>query len=373
MNIFSKPQAILIVSNEPWGDIWFSKHNYAFELSRFNSIFFINPTKKWNPGNIFRCKITERKISENLTVLEYHNRLPSFFYRFNNLIISNSIRKYLLKKGITRYWLWSFDPYRLSNPAALRADFCILHLVDRYLLTHPAEQEILNQCNAIIGVSKKVLYDDLLNKPYAIIPHGIASEEFEADEAKISQLKNQYGNLFGLYVGMINFRLDFEAIEQLLIQFPETPFVFIGQDQGFHSEAYKRVFSEKKYKNLILTGPKPFKELKHYISAATFCLSPMKLDVPGNAISHHKIFQYLAMGKPVMCPEFSEYSQISHLFKICNSTQAYITAVKEILMMQEPPELRQQRIDYAGEHTFEVHLNNISLFLEQTDTSYTRS
>ena len=29
-------QTILVTSNEPWGDLWYSKQNYAYELSKKN-------------------------------------------------------------------------------------------------------------------------------------------------------------------------------------------------------------------------------------------------------------------------------------------------------------------------------------------------
>ena len=51
-------QPILVVSNEPWGEVWFSKHNYAFELSRKNRVLFVDPPKRWRPANVFSLRIS---------------------------------------------------------------------------------------------------------------------------------------------------------------------------------------------------------------------------------------------------------------------------------------------------------------------------
>lgn len=38
-----KGKRIVTASNEGWGDVWFSKHNYAYELSKHNEVLFVDP------------------------------------------------------------------------------------------------------------------------------------------------------------------------------------------------------------------------------------------------------------------------------------------------------------------------------------------
>ena len=83
-------QNILIVSNEKWGKMWYSKHNYANELSKNNNVYFLNPAKAFHPFNIFKKNITSYKITDTLTVLEYKNILPPSllsFWKINDLLI----------------------------------------------------------------------------------------------------------------------------------------------------------------------------------------------------------------------------------------------------------------------------------------------
>jgi hypothetical protein len=365
---------IIIISNEGWGTIWYSKHNYANELSKANNVFFVNPPSRWKIKNIFQPKIQKQQITETLHVITYTNVLPtSFFYRLNNYIVSRKIRAFLKKRNIKDFLLWTFDPYRLTNPKTLGARTCILHLVDKYYDTYPGEKQIKKKISAIIAVSNKVLYPDLDKVPTLIVPHGIAESEFNADTEQVELIRKKHGDVFGLYVGMIDFRMDFQALETILISRPNLPFVFVGLDRGAKPETYRRIFLEKQYSNCIQIGPKPFYELKNYIAASTFCMAPMDITISGNEISHHKIFQYLAMGKPVVCPSFTEYNSISHLFRICKNSDDYVKEITHILKEPEPADIVAERIEHAKKHAFPVHLKTISRFIEQIRQGDTRS
>lgn len=37
---------------EPWGDMWYSKHHYAAELSKCRIEYFISPPDKWCPTDL---------------------------------------------------------------------------------------------------------------------------------------------------------------------------------------------------------------------------------------------------------------------------------------------------------------------------------
>ena len=73
---FLQNKTIVITSNEPWGDIWYTKHNYAAELSKKNKVYFVNPPNSWKIGIRQGYGIKEDIITDNLSVLSYNNYLP---------------------------------------------------------------------------------------------------------------------------------------------------------------------------------------------------------------------------------------------------------------------------------------------------------
>ena len=88
-------RTILIVSNEPWGDVWYSKHNWANELSQNNTVYFVNSPVRWTFKGLFQNKISVKNYSESLFILDYKNRLPltrfNLLYKLNNYIVSKDM------------------------------------------------------------------------------------------------------------------------------------------------------------------------------------------------------------------------------------------------------------------------------------------
>ena len=145
-------QTILIVSNEEWGDTWYSKHNYAWELSKKNTVYFVNPPDKFNPFNIFRKNVTELKIANNLYVITYKNILPvrfEFLRILNERFVFKKIFIFLKRKKLSNPIFWTFDPIRLTSPEILNPKMIILHLVDKYRFTYPAETIIAKKAQII--------------------------------------------------------------------------------------------------------------------------------------------------------------------------------------------------------------------------------
>ena len=113
MRLSFKERTILIVSNEPWGDVWFSKQHYAYELSKMgHQVFFINPTSRWSIKNLFSFSVKLNQTNENITLVNYQNNFPQtifnkFFTKLNDLI--NFIKFILRFKYIFQMFFNSFS------------------------------------------------------------------------------------------------------------------------------------------------------------------------------------------------------------------------------------------------------------------------
>jgi hypothetical protein len=70
-------KTIYLISNEAWGPLWYSKHNYAVALSKQNTVVFIDPAPKYQIRNLFSANIELKKIKEDLFVLSYANVFPA--------------------------------------------------------------------------------------------------------------------------------------------------------------------------------------------------------------------------------------------------------------------------------------------------------
>ena len=354
---------ILIISNEPWGDIWFSKHNYAYELSKKNKVFFINPAAGWTFLNLFRRKVEIRKERENLFSLNYNNFLPHYFLRINNRIVSARIRKKLKSEGIQKTFFWSFDPARLFYPQLLNAEYSLFEAVDKYRLSLKGERIMNANVNAVIVISEdfREMYESF-GKRVLTVSHAISAEEFDIQNPPSVQPVTDSAS--ALYVGNLDHRLDYRLIRKMAEKFPEVKFVFIGGMKITDDPDFADLFLNKKMPNILYVGKRHFKELKFHIAASRFCIAPM-LKFEGNTISHHKIFQYLALGKAVFSCEFSEYKKFSHMLYMENVHERLIEKMEKYIAEGEADEIRKERVVLAKQFSFETIFSDIEKFISE--------
>ncbi len=361
-------QTILIISNEPWGDLWYSKQNYAYELSKSNTVFFINPPQHWKLKNLFHNPIQTIKYNDTLHVLSYQNFLPianDATSILNNNLISRYLTAFFKKNKVRDYIFWSFDPIRLYNPKLLKPKLSIYHCVDLFFFKYIGEKILCKNTDIIIGNSP-ILLDvyKSFNKPLYYIPHGISEDEFNISEKELSNIDITLEN-FGIYIGVIDERLDYSLIEKALIQYPEIAFVFVGPKK-YHANNIiaKRIFETPAYKNVHAIGPRHFKTLKTYISKAKFCISFMDKNYPGNSIAHHKTLVYLAQGKPVFGYRFSEYIHLDEIMYMGLTHEETLSQLQNFIIKGESEQICIKRIAFAKQYTFTHLLNQINVILK---------
>ena len=354
-------QNILIVSNETWGDIWYSKHNWANELSSKNKVYFLNPPMKWKFANIFHTSIKTLNYTDNLTIVNYNNILPltrfEFIYSINDFLITLLLKKWFSVNNIKNYIFWTFDPYRFSNPKLLKPKFSIYFIADKYNIKR--EFKLIRNIDYFFTISS-VLTERLNVKKPLVLSHGISKTEFTTDSTiEISEE-------FILYIGNIDYRLDYTFIKKLLEKFPNEIFLFIGKINPIDNPEFKEIFIDHKYKNLIYHQPIHFKKLKNYIARAKICLAPMKLEIRGNNINHHKLLQYLAHGKSVIAAVFKDYENNNIIHSYRNHEEG-IKIMVNLIAKKEQPVIIQNRINFATEYLYDNLIKKIEVYFSDNN------
>tara|TARA_Y100001954_G_scaffold57286_1_gene61740 strand:+ start:35 stop:1207 length:1173 start_codon:yes stop_codon:yes gene_type:complete len=380
---FLQNKTIVITSNEPWGDIWYTKHNYAAELSKKNKVYFVNPPNSWKIGIRQGYGIKENIITDNLSVLSYNNYLPLintlkggtndpiYFNKINDWLISKSLNRHLKKNGHKSFYLWSFDPQRIYSPNQLNTDFSLFHCADHQWVNTFGTHRLCNQGNALFLTSKHLFHEyDIFELPKHHVPHGISSDQFDVSLEDAMQVEIPV-NDFGLFIGVIDGRVDYALLEKALIKFPNQNFVFVGPLKENHIfeesfQLFEKLFKVKPYKNLIHLGPKHFKSLRYYIRRAKFCISFMDPKWPGNTIGHHKTLVYLAQGKAVFQYLFKDYVGCEDFIYMSTNHEDSLNQLDIFLKEGEVEKLHQKRIEYASKSRFDNLINSIEKYLETT-------
>jgi len=364
---------ILVVSNEPWSDVWFSKHNYAWELSKNNTVYFVNSPSNWKLSNLFSCEFSIKSINENLSVVSIQNTLPStfnFLKEINNYITGKRLVKRIPGFKSGKFILWNFTPLFLFRPNLLPLKKSVFHIVDQNWTTFYGTSILASIADHLIIVSDKILseYKEHMSKSL-VIGHGISEDEFNIDSSILSSKREElkaYGN-FGLFVGSIDIRLDFEFINLLTVKCQSINFVFIGPLNIKPSHPYYSLFTTSS-NNIFHIGPRHYKELKYYIRLSSFCITPMDITFPGNNIAHHKTLPFLAQGKHIFSPMFLDYSSMKHLMTLENNKAELINKINSF-KGNETDEIINSRKAYAKEQSYNNHLSKIADFFNETHSN----
>jgi glycosyltransferase involved in cell wall biosynthesis len=353
--MISTQTTILVTSNEPWGDMWFSKQNYAYELSKTHRVYFINPPQKWTLRQFVQPYLEVKSYTDNLKIIDYYSFLPvrtPWLNRQNNALCSKLIRQYLQSQGHQDLLLWAFDPTRLYDPQALGCQQSVFHCVDHYYFKYLGETELCQRVDAIFATSQTYLDNyQAFDKPKYIVPHGISLEEFDCPPAQAPKDLPDFP--YGLYVGSIDWRMDYDLMERMIQRYPAQQFVFIGALKDAQSEAQNRIFRQKKYPNVHYLGTRHYKTLKYYTQKANFCLFLINFNLHFSSVHQHKTLGYLAQGKPVFGMRSYEYQNQKQLMYLGEDEAELLAYMDQFFAHGESPDLAAPRQAYARQYTFD--------------------
>ncbi len=166
-----------------------------------------------------------------------------------------------------------------------------------------ALKEFLEKSTVLVGTAKLLVEQinkylekyKILNKQVIYLPNAVDSDLFEPrkeyekpqDLIKGSKTLIYYGSLWGSW-------FNWEIIEQVATNYKDTSINLIGDYAGIID------IVKKMPKNVHFLGLKKQTELPSYLYYSDYAILPFKTDEIGKYVSPLKIFEYIAMNKPVI-------------------------------------------------------------------------
>ena len=86
-------------------------------------------------------------------------------------------------------------------------------------------------------------------------------------------------------------------------------------------------------KNLVFLGPKPYERLKDYAARCDVLLVPFRKGAVGDAASPVKLFEYMALGKPVVAGDVAECRRYSSVL-IASGAEDYVRCTLRALALR---------------------------------------
>lgn len=231
------------------------------------------------------------------------------------------------------------------------------------------EKKYLRKADLVITVAESLreLYIRKINlKPENIVslPNTPSVAIFNVANVDINIVSNYKNHFVLFYAGGLDYLrgIDFvmEALSVLKHEISNILFVIAGKEN--RSFSIKEIITKYKVEdNVRFVGWVPLKELPSYVAASNICFFVPKADnLEINNTIVTKIYQYAAMGKPVivsearLMKEFVESNQIGFSVPFGN-IQELCSIVKNIYSNPEISEnIKQKGVNVARENSWEL-------------------
>lgn len=322
---------------------------------------------------------SEFKINNNLTIFRKKlipkGKIP-IIRTFNNFFILKPFINNLQK-------LNSYDCIICTHPSQIKfipknllATIPIIYdCMDDYLnfIANEGEKNyFINNEQLLVSVADKIIVSsstlaEIISKKYNverslinIINNGVDIDNFNLNiiDVKENYLTNN-GKIKVGYIGTISSWLDIELINKVSNYFEEIEFYFIGPTDFNVTERFPNL-----NKNLIFIGSQPYYKIPQYIYEFDVLIMPFKITDLVKAVNPVKIYEYLAMGKPVIASKYEETQKFGDLIACYENKDEFINMLKEILATPVDFEFVARQIDFSKKNSWRERVKKINDVVE---------
>ena len=231
------------------------------------------------------------------------------------LSTDNRIGMSFLNRARERGWTVVYDYIDAIDPAISIVDIPADHMI--------AHEMLINDNRVCCVASAHTLYEELSQKRsrnYALITNGVNPDDFQVDRIldglspNFREIVERGGPIVGYYGALASW-FDFPLVYELARSRPDLSVVLIGPD---YDGSAKRWLSELdrgggRLPNLHVLPPVAYENLARHAIWFDVAVVPFLINDVTLATSPLKIFEYMALGSPIVStpmPECARYQSV---------------------------------------------------------------
>jgi glycosyltransferase involved in cell wall biosynthesis len=289
--------------------------------------------------------------------------------RLNYALSIPLLRRQLARFGISKPVIWLSLPPDRALIGRMDESLVIYDCMDRHAefrkgrrAERVAKEEIhlLEQAGVVLASSADLLDHCFRHNANAYLVRNGVNPEWLRRRAQESgpgeQLPESDGPTLG-YVGTIGPWLDIELLAQVASQLPSAKVVLVGPVETDLSPV-------SRFPNVIITGPVPYSAIPGIIDKLDVCLLPFKLNNLTRAVDPIKLYEYAALGKPMVSTPLPEVMDRGDISEVAGR-EDFVNAIRGLLSQQPQPAVRQRRIRFAEDNSWSVRASRILSIIER--------
>ena len=371
-----KIQAILVIYPPvEWGGLFQRPHHLATRLARyFYRFFYVQPAGLRNPCISDTKRLLHlfvKRHKDGRTKAQADSGLKVKFLPFlpiHTISMFEILNAYLLDwflKGIKeRYHLPVIFMACAPAPFLKRTRLFeandipfVFDWMDDYRLFYHLPEAVSSMQNLLARRADLVLVSSrALGKMAAregarrisFVPNGVEAAHWDASPHGPPPWKGKGNRPVVGYFGTISHWMDVEVIVDVATKRPKWLFVFIGPraDRG----RFDRVFE---LENCLYIPQMDYHKLPATASHFDVCWMPFLANEQTKAINPVKVYEYLALGKPVVCSAFPDLIDLSDVVHLVEDRNGWGPFLEQAFLEVEDKSLEAKRRKVAKRYDWD--------------------
>ncbi|MBS4026626.1 MAG: glycosyltransferase [Clostridia bacterium] len=254
--------------------------------------------------------------------------------------------------------LWISYPGNVSYVGKYQEDMVVYDVLDfpdyDFEAWKPHVEELLKRCNLVLTVSRP-LFDYFRQSHFNvhIVRNAVDYEYFAQVKPSDEPFEmNQISKPIVGYYGALADWIDWELITLLALKNPDISFVLIGPVIGMQAQGLPKL------PNLHFLGRKPYSDLANYAQWFNVCIFPFKKTKMTEYVNPVKVYEYLAMGKPIVAIDLPEIVELGPIVSVAKDGEEFHQALLNCLNDNSPSAI-DCRKSFARENTWEIRVKQI--------------
>jgi glycosyltransferase involved in cell wall biosynthesis len=322
----------------------------------------------------------ERREEEGGRLCIYTPRpvLPIYYHpvtnNLNQRLLTADLRRTLSKLGWKVDVWWTYWPNTAAQVGRFGERLAVYHCIDdftavSYPLTPPGaigrmEAALCRQANLIFTRTEGLAaVKKELNPNTQVLPGGVDTAHF--DPAAVSQVSADVAALprprVG-FLGTIDDRLDVALLAACAQALPEVAFVLAGPIKHHLVELNQL----RALANVHFLPARPHSQVPATIAGFDIGLIPYQRTPYTEGLSPIKLYEYLAMGKPVVATDLPYLRRESEQITIARTTADFIAALRQRLAQPATATEQAQWRATAEANSWDRQVDEIENYLKQT-------
>ncbi|WP_238915966.1 glycosyltransferase [Clostridium sp. YIM B02555] len=224
------------------------------------------------------------------------------------------------------------------------------------------EEKVLSIAEKVVvsseQIKKNLIYEYKAEaKKIKVINNGVDINNFNLFVNRTNIVFNNNKQKVG-YIGTVGNWVDIELIKFAGSNRPEVNFYIIGpilKECPIYEET-------RKFKNIHLTGTKDYREIPAILKELDVAIIPFKLNKLIECVNPVKVYEYLAMNKPVVAVKYKETEHFKDLIYLYSSKEEFLEKLNKALSEKT---IDTSRREYALKNSWEIRGKEFIEFINE--------